>query len=425
MASPENAQDDIMPLPLTKQLLALAERGPLGCAFGLTKDKKECLLLIDKRAKPKKVQTLLKNKAKAVLEMPSVRFGRVDIDVKDDPGTVRFTVNRSEAGGTIMTLVKLAKKAGYQAIVINTDEELEHEAEEEDIPEAPPPPPPVAEIDPTALKARLTELVKRMIARIAVDPARKDEMMALAKNAQIMLGTNNLKTATEKADALELILDEPLPEPDEAAQLDALKARVTGLVKRMIARLATDPSHKDEMTGLAKDAQTLLAAKSLEGATGKADALEALLGETGQPGEASARPLGNFVKMQTSRLIWVAARQKVAAELEQFRRVVEADFEGEEDEDEVLDGMEMIDDILLNLDDRLIDVLDDMLDERTPPEEREHLVVEAKKLIGVYESYVNGHPLISSLEGDTPFGLKLSVASTLTKTLQSLKAAVN
>ena len=133
MADPKtDPQDDILPLPKLKQILAIAESKPLSCAFVLTKDKKECLLLIHKTAKPKKVSAMLKADAKAIMDAPSLRFGRVEIDAKNDPGTVRFTVNRSEAGGTMMTLTRLVKKAQYQVIVINTSDELEDEDETEE-----------------------------------------------------------------------------------------------------------------------------------------------------------------------------------------------------------------------------------------------------------------------------------------------------
>ena len=162
MADPKtDPQDDILPLPKLKQILAIAESKPLSCAFVLTKDKKECLLLIHKTAKPKKVSAMLKADAKAIMDAPSLRFGRVEIDAKNDPGTIRFTVNRAEAGGTIMTLVRLAKKAQYQGIVINASEELEEESEEEteegseEVKESPPPPPLP---DAAALTAALAEM---------------------------------------------------------------------------------------------------------------------------------------------------------------------------------------------------------------------------------------------------------------------------
>jgi len=430
-------QEQIMPLPLTKRMLSMAEKEPLGCALGMTKDKKECLLLIDKNAKAKKVATKLRAEGKATLDVVTMRFGKVDFDIENDPGTVRFTVNRDAAGGTHMALVRLAKRAGYQAVVINVDPELEKESENDDATAATeaasqptaadtatPSPvtqePAAVTIDAAALKARLTALVKRMIARIGTDPSHKDEMMALARDGQSLLGANDLEQASVKADALEAILDSS-GAPSAGLDAAALKARLTDAVKHMIARIATDPTHKDEMMALAKDAQGLLGANNLEATAAKIGALETLL--NGAPNTAGAK--GNFVKMQQSRLMWEAARKKVAEEIDRFKQAVEADFQDDDDELDILDGLDRLDEILLHLDDRLTDTLDDMLDERTPAQEHEKLLAEAKGLIGEYEAFAGSDPLMSKLEGDTPFGMKLSIASTVTKTLQSLRATIH
>ena len=420
-----------MPLPLAKRMLALAEKDPLGCAFGLSKDKKDCMLLVEKAGSGKKIAAKLRAEGKDLtLDPGTVRFGKVDFDA-NDPGTVRFTVNRAEAGGTLITLTRFAKKCGYQAIVINIDPALDDEAEDAAVPAAEPPPPTQSAvtpnpIDPTALKARLTALVQKMIARIALEPARKDEMTGLAKNAQIMLATNNLKTATEHCDALETILNTQPPPTTPPLDAAALKARLTDLFKRMVARIAVDPASKDLLSALARDGQTLLQAGGLAGATAKADALQAALATPLGSGTGGAKPeKGEFVKMQTSRLIWEAARKKVAAEIKHYIAAIEATFEDDDEEDRVLDGLEKLDDILLHMDDALTDTLDDMLDERTSPEQYQKLLAEAKAQIGGYEAYLNANPLVQKLEGPTPFGVNLSVGSTLGKTLQTLRAALH
>src|SRR3954471_15552429 len=111
MSDKRNAQDAVMPLPLTKRMLSMAEAGPLGCAFGLSKDKKECMLLIEKTGNGKKIAAKLKAEGKDLaLDPGTVRFGTVVFQLPAGPGTVRFTINRSEAGGTVLTLTRLAKK---------------------------------------------------------------------------------------------------------------------------------------------------------------------------------------------------------------------------------------------------------------------------------------------------------------------------
>ena len=78
MADPKTQQDVLMPLAQVKRMLGMAESGPLGCAFGLTKDKKECLLLVEKTGSGKKIGSKLKADGKDLtLDVGTVRFGTV------------------------------------------------------------------------------------------------------------------------------------------------------------------------------------------------------------------------------------------------------------------------------------------------------------------------------------------------------------
>jgi hypothetical protein len=129
MADKPDPQEGLLPLAKLKPLVGLAETRPVSVAFGLTKEK-TALLLLNKTAKPKKVAAQLKSDAKASLEPNSLRFDRITID-KSDPDTVRFSVNKTEVGGTITALLRLIKRIGYQGIVINPDTALETESEDD------------------------------------------------------------------------------------------------------------------------------------------------------------------------------------------------------------------------------------------------------------------------------------------------------
>ncbi len=129
MADKPDPQEALLPLAKLKPLVGLAETKPVSVAFGLTKEK-IALLLLNKTAKPKKVAAQLKSDAKASLEPSSLRFGRITIDMSD-PDTVRFSVNKTEVGGTITALLRLIKRTGYQGIVINPDTALETEFEDD------------------------------------------------------------------------------------------------------------------------------------------------------------------------------------------------------------------------------------------------------------------------------------------------------
>src|ERR1700744_4920192 len=97
----DTAQDKIQPLAAIKIMLGKVDKEPYPCAFALTKDKKECVLLVEKTGGPKKAGSILKTDGKAFIELTTLRFGMVKIDAANDPGTVNFTVNKSEAGGTL------------------------------------------------------------------------------------------------------------------------------------------------------------------------------------------------------------------------------------------------------------------------------------------------------------------------------------
>jgi hypothetical protein len=248
---------------------------------------------------------------------------------------------------------------------------------------------------------------------------------------------------------LELILDNPEPKVEAKAEGGAVdpgmafKARFAALIPQLKeARTAgrpgaLDATAKGTEAGMAagkgdfERAQALLdeAEALLEAAPAAGPAADPAKVETpGQPGAAqpgAAQPNGDFVRMQTCRLIWDAARKKVAREITQYRQAVEKAFEGEEEEFEVLDGLEQLDDILLKLDDRLIDTLDEMLGETAATTKYQALLADAKAQLGDYEELLASHPVLSTLDGPTEFGMNLSVASTLDKTLKNLRVALH
>lgn len=359
-------QDDILPLGKLKQLLGLAEKEKLSCALALTKDKKDVLLLIDKVAKPKKVATLLKKEAAGKFEGTAIRFGRVSIDAKNDPGTVRFDVNKSEAGGTIPHMVKLVKKAGYQGCVFNEVATLEQESEEDGDSQAtsvPPPPPPPSQaeppIDAAALKARLTALVQRIPAVLAADPSRKDSLLAIAKQAQVMLGTNNLKSAAQSTDELEKALG---------------KAPVGGAAPQT------------------------------------------------PPAANGAKPAG-AVTYAKSRLAWLAARQKIGGEIAKLRAQLVAEYKGEPDETEILDAYDTgVAPILAAFDEDLADKLDDATNAEDAAK-RQQLIADARACIVKYQKYLDGEKMIADLDSN-PF-VPLTIRATLSATLSALSAAIH
>ncbi len=131
------------------------------------------------------------------------------------------------------------------------------------------------------------------------------------------------------------------------------------------------------------------------------------------------KPRAGIVEFQKSRLIWVAARKKVATEINAFKAAIAEEFEGDPDEPQALAAIDELDEVLLNFDDTLVDQLDDLLN-ASDDATKAKLSGDVKKTIGGYIVYLQSNPLVAKLEGDTPFGVKLSVGSTLLNTLKVL-----
>ena len=366
----KSSQDEIMPLPHMKQILGLAEREKLGCAFGLTKDKKEILLLIDKNAKPKKAAELLKKDGKAVLDPATLRFGEVNIDVPNDPGTVRFSVNRSEAGGTMTLMSKLIKKAGYQAIVINADPGLE-----------------TAEDD-----------------------------------------TGDTAAAASAAAApLPPVATAPRPPSPPPINPGALKARLTGLVQRVGPAIAAAPQRKDVLMTLAKEAQGLLVAGDLPNAARKAGELEAALGGGSngaaprQDGmwEAPKATDGAAVAFAKSSQLWRSCRGQMQTKLGTLKTaILDAYADEPEVAAELRKNMGTLDRAFAGLDTRLDDTLDAAISAGNPAQ-RQKLAADSRTIIASYIKYVASDQMLQALD-DNPFGVQLGLKDTLSKVLTAL-----
>jgi hypothetical protein len=231
----ETLQDKVQGLAETKKLLGIAESEPLSCAFALTKDKKDCILLIAKIGKPKKVASTLKKEGGAELDQASMRFGQASFDLEKYPGLVKLTINRMEPAGALMHLNKLAKRASYKGILIEVSEELENEEEEADEQVASGTAPPDSpDIDAAALKRRLVSLAQQIGPAVATEPERKNGLLALAHKAQAGLAANDLQGALAATEELEAALLTPAL---ARAQAD-VPASAAGAVAYAKSRLA-------------------------------------------------------------------------------------------------------------------------------------------------------------------------------------------
>lgn len=277
----------------------LARHKPVGAAIGLTAEG-EGVILLHKKAKPKKVMAMLKaaaGKEKLKLDNASLRFGRAVVDPTYDAGMVRFFINKAAAGSMRMKLLPVVKEVPYQKVELNIDEGLELEPDD------------TAE----SLSQQLAELVKRMDQLPDTDAGLKARLAKLATDASAQIKANDLNSAADFIDQLGEALDEVLgeepeapagpssKEPVEAVQpapeapppappemkpqldADALKKELAGLLQRIPQIPPSDPDLKARAVKLATDANVQIKTNNLNSAAGFIGQLRDALDGAGQP----------------------------------------------------------------------------------------------------------------------------------------------
>ena len=352
---------------LLKSLLNKSKTEPVSCAVGKGKEPGVAYILLDKIKQGRQLQTALE---KDFADIKDPRRGTASVDTDINPKLVVFTLNRP-ASGLAPRLLKVLKQVGFSKIQFQFEDgsEPEHMGEDEEgVPTAPPMAGAPVPIDVEALRKRLTELVKRLPGAIAADPSRKDALMALAKQAQLMLGTNNLKTALKNTDDLEAALG-PAPAADSEA-----------------APAGTAPE------------------------VGPA--------ATAAPQTATSGP----VAYAKSRLAWIATRRKMESDLDTLRKKIIEEYKDMDIVSE-LDTIyaERVAPVLANLDETLADTLDDATNAEDPVK-RSALVAESREIIKRYQSFMASEPLFAELDAN-PF-VPLSIAKTMNATLATLSAAI-
>ncbi len=136
--------------------------------------------------------------------------------------------------------------------------------------------------------------------------------------------------------------------------------------------------------------------------------------------QAPGRLESKLVAFQKCRLIWESSRKKVAAEIAALKRVISHEF-GEDDAEACQVALDALDDILENFDETLTDRLDALLQADTEAK-REKCAAQAKAALVDYLRYLKSNDIIKNLDGDNPLGVKLSIASTLSVSLQAIGA---
>ena len=378
------ASELIMATAELKPLLKRATHGPIPVALSMTSDG-EGLIVAARKGSPKKTLKTLRDDAaknKLILKPAMPFFGRATI-MNGDEGKLVFVVNKAPPGAFRAALLKLTRPCGFGDIEFVVNEEIEAEAEQEGsedqdgeevlpragqpqadapVPDAPPPPPPA---DMSGFRADLAKLIPQIPAAGAADASKMDQLKQLAGAANQAIRANDADAAGA---AIEKLKEAMVP-PTSQQRPDA-------------ASPAPQPA-------------------------------------AGKPAAVS----GNFVTMQKSRLIWDSARKKVSGEIRAFKTAVRAELDGDPEEAIVIDALGQLDDILANLDERQLDILDEALN-AADPAARSALNEDAKAVIAEYLAYTQSNPLLQQLDGDTPFGMKLSINTTMAATLKALQASL-
>lgn len=143
------------------------------------------------------------------------------------------------------------------------------------------------------------------------------------------------------------------------------------------------------------------------------------------PGSNSGKGDGTIgiVQMQKSRLLWDSARKKIVGEIAELKKRAMEEFEDDPEEAQVLDALDQLDEITSELDSRLLDALDDLLSEQDPAEHAA-LLEDAKDILADYVEFIQTNALVQNLNGETPFGMSLSIGSTLAATVKALQANI-
>jgi hypothetical protein len=363
MAKAPSTSDAIMAPEKMKPLLALSKREPVQAAIGLTSDG-DGIILLDKKAKPKKVFSLLKAgaaKAKIQLNTASLRFGRAEVDTDYDAGMVRFFVNKEAPGNMRAKLVEVVKRIPYQKVEINVDPSLEAEPE--------------------------------------------DDLPGQTEGA---VGTAPVAAKTTVAPP-----PEAPPPPLDAA---TLKRDLAGLIGRIAQVAGDDAVRKVQLVQLATDANGAFKANNLEATAQSIARLREAIDNVGGGASTVGTPDGvHAVDYSKARADWLGARKQVADDLEALQAALEARYGDDPAGKEIVSAYNSkVAPVLAALDTSLADKLDEA-SKAANPAARERLAAEARQIAGTYEEYLASEPLITDLDANpfAPLAIRQTVAATL------------
>lgn len=203
---------------------------------------------------------------------------------------------------------------------------------------------------------------------------------------------------------------------------DTLKPRLTALVQRIPQTLQLDPSRKLQLLELAKRGQGLIAAGDYAGTLAAVEDLEIAIEAPVVAKETISANTG-AVAYGKSRLAWLAVRKQMQGDIDKLRSKLADTYKGTpllaaiqtEYSARVSKRLEV-------LDESLADLLDDAMNADNP-QKRASKVQAARDKIAEYQGVLQSEAKLFEDLDSNPF-VPLSIMATLTKTLNTLSAAV-
>jgi hypothetical protein len=438
IAAKAPTSDSIMTADKMKPLLALSKREPVQAAVGLSSDG-EGIILLDKRAKPKKVASLLRAsaaKAKITLNIASLRFGRAEVDPEYDSGMVRIFINKDAPGNMRAKLVEVVKRIPYQKLEINVDPSLELEPEEDDadnVADASPAPGQASHgPDSEALLKELAALARRIPEVSGADLKAGLVRLATDANAQIKANTRDVATESvarlrealrEALDAVGVGVGQVSPAGQAARPDPATLAKDLAALARRIPEVPnSDPAVKAHLVKLATDANVQIKTNNLNYAANFISQLQQALHEAlgngaqsqpgaqvnsetagGQPAPAKASPLQ----------IWNEAKEAVNAGIADLQVVLR----NTEDPDSLKIADFGFNGVTRRLQVGLQTALIDF--ERTPLGDRDKARARLEAAIGDFRTYLGNDPLVRLID-ENPFAVDVGLRATLLPALDKM-----
>lgn len=224
--------------------------------------------------------------------------------------------------------------------------------------------------------------------------------------------TENENEENENQETAEDTVAEAKPEPGPA-----FAARLKELLPKIQKLVAADPAAGQAAKLKASEAGVFARKQDFAGGNRLLDELEEML-DGGKETPAPTQRTGSKVVFTQSRLAWVAARNKVHAELQKLEAAILEVYRDYDVFEEVQGGVRKLDGILAAFDESLVDKLDEALNAEDP-ELHARLLDEAQEIIKRYRDFLATDPLVQDID-DNPF-VPVAVQATIDRTLSVLE----